>query len=90
MRSYQNERIFKYNERIDNLERLEWVTKMKTITLTDEELKKLKGLFNVASSGCLDDSIIAPFEDLRKEAIKQANEYKKLYNKIIKPEYTEE
>ena len=63
---------------------------MKTITLTDEELKKLKGLLNVAISGCLDDSIVAPFEDLRKEAIKQANEYKKLYNKIIKPEYTVE
>ena len=63
------------------------VTKMKTITLTDEELKKLKGLLDVAITGCLDDSIIAPFEDLRKEAIKQANEYKKLYNKIIKPEY---
>ena len=63
---------------------------MKTITLTGEELKELKGLLNVAISGCLDDSIIAPFEDLRKEAIKQANEYKKLYNKIIKPEYTVE
>ena len=50
---------------------------MKTITLTDEELKKLKGLLNVAIAGCLDDSIVAPFEDLRKEAIKQANEYKK-------------
>ena len=60
---------------------------MKTITLTDEELKKLKGLLDVAITGCLDDSITEPFEDLRKEAIKQANEYKKLYNKIVKPEY---
>ena len=63
---------------------------MKTITLTDEELKKLKGLLNVAITGCLDGSIVTLFEDLRKEAIKQANEYKKLYNKIIKPEYTAE
>lgn len=37
---------------------------MKTITLTDEELKKLKGLSYVAISGCLDDSIIELFEDL--------------------------
>lgn len=58
---------------------------MKTITLTDEELKELKGLLNVAISDCLDGSIIAPFEDLRKKEIKQANEYKKLYNKIIEP-----
>jgi hypothetical protein len=55
----------------------------KTITLTDEELKELKGLLNVAISDCLDGSIIAPFEDLRKKEIKQANEYKKLYNKIF-------
>ena len=38
---------------------------------------------NVAISGCLDGSIIAPFEDLRKKEIKQANKYKKLYNKIF-------
>lgn len=69
---------------------------MKTITLTDEELKELRGLLNVAISGCLDDSLVAPFESERKEAIKQANEYKKLYNKIfgpvkiIEPEDTEE
>lgn len=69
---------------------------MKTITLTDEELKELRGLLNVAISGCLDDSIVAPFEDERKEAIKQANKYKRLYNKIfdadnvIEPEDTEE
>lgn len=63
---------------------------MKTIDLTDEELKELRGLLNVAISGCLDDSIVALFEDERKNAIKQANEYKKLYNKIIGLEYTEE
>lgn len=56
---------------------------MKTITLTDEELKELRGLLNVAISGCLDDLIVAPFEDKRKEAIKQANKYKRLYNKIF-------
>jgi hypothetical protein len=63
---------------------------MKTIELTDEELKELRGLLNVAISGCLDDSTIAPFEDLRKNAIKQSIKYKKLYNKIFGPEYTEE
>lgn len=69
---------------------------MKTIDLTDEELKELRGLLNVAISGCLDDSIVAPFEDEWKEAIKQANKYKRLYNKIfddnkiIGLEYTEE
>ena len=60
---------------------------MKTIELTDEDLKELKGLLNVAISGCLDDSCVVPFEDQRKEAIKQANIYKKLYNKIFKPVY---
>lgn len=63
---------------------------MKTVTLTDEDLKELTSLLNVAISGCLDDSCVVPFESQRKEAIKQANKYKKLYNKIIEPIYKEE
>ena len=56
---------------------------MRRITLTDEELKELRRFLNVVISGCIDGSIIAPFEDLRKKEIKQANKYKKLYNKIF-------
>ena len=56
---------------------------MKQIELSDEDLKELKGLLNVAISGCLDDSCVAPFEEQRKEAVKQANKYKQLYNKIF-------
>lgn len=63
---------------------------MKTIELTDAELKELKGLLNAAISGCLDDSLVVPFECQRKEAIKQANKYKRLYNRIIEPAYKEE
>ncbi len=63
---------------------------MKTIVLTDDELKELKGLLNTAISGFLDDSLVVPFECQRKVAIKQANKYKRLYNRIIEPTYKEE
>ena len=62
----------------------------KTITLTDSELKELEGLLNSAISECLDDSLVNPFEDEKQKAKEQANIYKKLYNKIIKPIYKED
>ena len=57
---------------------------MKTLELTDSELKELEGLLNSAISECLDDSFVYPFEDEKQKAKEQANIYKKLYNKIIK------
>ena len=57
---------------------------MKTLELTDSELKELEGLLNSAISECLDDSFIYPFEEEKQKAKEQANIYKKLYNKIIK------
>ena len=63
---------------------------MKTIILTDSELKELGGLLNSAISECLDDSLVFPFEDEKKKAKEQANIYIKLYNKIIKPIYKED
>ena len=63
---------------------------MKTIELTDSELKELKGLLNCAISECLDDSFVFPFEEEKQKAKEQANIYKKLYNKIIKPVYRED
>ena len=63
---------------------------MKTLELTDSELKELGGLLNSAISECLDDSFVFPFEDGRKKAKEQANIYKKLYNKIIKNTFKED
>ena len=60
---------------------------MKTITLTDEELKELGGLLNVGISDFLDTSFVIGSEDGKQHAIKQANIYKRIYNKIIKPIY---
>ena len=60
---------------------------MKTITLTDEELKELGGLLNMGISEFLDTSFVIPFESGKQQAIKQANIYKSIYNKLIKPIY---
>ena len=63
---------------------------MKTLELTDSELKELEGLLNSAISECLDDSLVYPFEEEKQKAKEQAIIYKKLYNKIIKPIYKED
>ena len=60
---------------------------MKTITLTDEELKELGGLLNVGISDFLDTSFVIGSEDGKQHAIRQANIYKRIYNKIIKNIY---
>ena len=63
---------------------------MKTVILNDSELKELGGLLNSAISECLDDSLVNPFEEEKQKAKEQANKYKELYNKIIKPIYKED
>lgn len=55
--------------------------------LTDEELKELEELLNTEISDYLDTSFVIPFEDGKQHAIKQANIYKSIYNKLIKPLY---
>lgn len=59
----------------------------KTVILNDSELKELGGLLNSAISECLDDSLVCPFEEEKKKAKEQANKYKRIYNKLIKPIY---
>lgn len=56
-------------------------------TLTDEELKELGGLLNVGISDYLDTSFVIGSEDGKQQAIKRANIYKRIYNKLIKPIY---
>ena len=60
---------------------------MKTITLTDEELKELGALLNTGISDYLDTSFVIGSEDGKQQAIKRANVYKSIYNKLIKPIY---
>ena len=60
---------------------------MKTITLTDKELKELSRLLNSGISECLEDSFVFTDEKRKQEAIKQADVYKKIYNKLIKNLY---
>ena len=60
---------------------------MKTLELTDEELKELGGLLNVGISDYLDTSFVIGSEDGKQQAIKRANIYKRIYNKLIKPIY---
>lgn len=60
---------------------------MKKLELTDEELKELGGLLNVGISDCLDTSFAIGSEDGKQHAIRRANIYKSIYNKLIKPIY---
>ena len=60
---------------------------MKTLKLTDEELKELGDLLNIGISDCLDTSFVIGSEDGKQQAIRQANIYKSIYNKIIKNIY---
>lgn len=59
-----------------------------TITLTDEELKELGELLKTEISDYLDTSLV--YEEGKQLAIRQANLYKRIYNKLIKPIYKEE
>ena len=60
---------------------------IKTTELTDEEFKELKDLLNTEISAFLDTSFVIGSEDGKQHAIKQANTYKRIYNKLIKPIY---
>ena len=60
---------------------------MKTLKLTSEELTELGGLLNVGISDCLDTSFVIDSEDGKQHAIRRANVYKRIYNKIIKNIY---
>lgn len=55
--------------------------------LTEEELKELEALLNTEISDYLDTSCVIGFEEGAQLAIKQANTYKSIYNKLIKPIY---
>lgn len=55
--------------------------------LTEEEFKELEALLNTEISDYLDTSCVIGFEEGAQLAIKQANIYKSIYNKLIKPIY---
>ena len=56
-------------------------------TLTKEELKALGELLNTEISDYLDASLVIAHEEGKQLAIRQANLYKRIYNKLIKPIY---
>ena len=58
-----------------------------TITLTEEELKELGELLNTEISDYLDTSLVIVHAEGKQLAIRQANLYKRIYNKLIKPIY---
>ena len=65
---------------------------MKTITLTEEELKELGALLNkeiskYMNSDYLVTSCVIGSGEGAQLAIRQANIYKSIYNKLIKPIY---
>lgn len=60
---------------------------MKTLELTEEEFKELEALLNTEISDYLDTSCVIGFEEGAQLAIKRANIYKSIYNKLIKPIY---
>ena len=60
---------------------------MKTITLTDKELRELSRLLNSSISEYLEYSLVFTDEKKKQEVIKQADVYKKIYNKLIKSLY---
>lgn len=84
-KEFQNYEVLWYDQSIFDPNFIEICVEctLKTITLTDSELKELEGLLNSAISECLDDSLANPFEEEKQKAKEQANKYKELYNKII-------
>lgn len=85
-KDFQDYRALWYDQYMFNPNFIEICVKneTKTVKVTDSDLKELKGLLNSAISECLDDSLVYS-DDKKKEALEQANTYKKLYNKIIEP-----
>ena len=55
--------------------------------LTEEESKELGELLNTEISDYLDTSLVIVHEEGKQLAIRQANLYKRIYNKLIKPIY---
>lgn len=60
---------------------------MKTITLTEEESKELGGFLRSIISDYLDLALLDVTNEAKQQAIRQANTYKRIYNKLIKPIY---
>ena len=56
-------------------------------TLTEEELKALGELLNAEISYYLDTACVIGYEEGAERAIRQANIYKRIYKKLIKPTY---
>ena len=61
-----------------------------TITLTEEELKELGELLNTEISDYLETACVIGSEEGAELAIRQANLYKRIYTKLIKPIYKED
>lgn len=55
--------------------------------LTEEEFKELGALLSMEISDYLDTSLVIVHEEGKRLAIKQANIYKSIFNKLIKPIY---
>lgn len=55
--------------------------------LTEEESKELGGFLHSIISDYLDFNLIDVTDEVKQQAIRQANTYKRIYNKLIKPIY---
>lgn len=53
--------------------------------LTEEESKELGGFLHAIISDYLDFTLIDVTDEVKQQAIRQANTYKRIYNKLIKP-----
>lgn len=53
--------------------------------LTEEELKELGGFLHAIISDYLDFTLIDVTDEVKQQAIRQANTFKRIYNKLIKP-----
>lgn len=60
---------------------------MKKLELTEEESKELGGILHSLISDYLDFTLIDVTDEVKQQAVKQANTYKRIYNKLIKPIY---
>ena len=57
------------------------------LSLTEEESKELGWLLQCIISDYLDFTLIDVTSEVKQQAIRQANTYKMIYNKLIKPIY---
>lgn len=55
--------------------------------LTKEESKELGGLLHAIISDYLDFTLIDVTDEVKQQAIRQANTYKSIYNKLIRTTY---